>query len=98
MATVAVTDDTFDAEVRSFGRAGGRGFLGRMVRPLQDDRTGFGRAFGRVWRERQDRQSERGREPEFAGSTWVFAAFPRCSCSRTVKLCRTRPVLLRKPR
>ncbi len=40
MATISVTDSSFEADVLGALQAGARRFLGGMVRPVPDDRAG----------------------------------------------------------
>ena len=67
------------------GRAGARGLLGGVVRPVQAARADGRRAGDRVRRQGDRRQAERRREPEHRRSSSRFAASRRCCSSRAAR-------------
>ena len=73
MGVSKVSDADFDAEVLKSSRAGGGRFLGRVVRPVQDDRARAGRDRRHDERQGQDREAQRRREPATAAKYGIMS-------------------------
>ena len=98
MATKTVTDQSFQADVLGADKSRARRFLGGMVRPVPDDRSGARGNFRRAWRQGYDCEDQHRREPGCPGPLWRSQASRPCCSSRTARPSHRRSAPLRVAR